>query len=164
MGIHQQIITEELYQKALISLSSLGKIGRIAIRLRAIIAAKEHGIGITAQIFGINTNTLRLWAKRYDAIGINGLQYQKGNGRKSNILSIHRDMIKKWVEEDCTLTSGQILHKLREKYNIKSSVSGVHRALKALNFAYITPRPRHYKQDKIQQAEFKKKSKEGKRL
>ena len=36
--------------------------------------------------------------------------------------------------------------------------STVHRIMKKLDFSYITPRPKHYKQDPNDASEFKKKS------
>ncbi|WP_375333818.1 hypothetical protein [Candidatus Tisiphia endosymbiont of Xenochironomus xenolabis] len=58
MGTHQKLITEDLYKQAIAQLASTNKENRIAIRLRAIVAAKEHGIGMVSKIFDITTNTL----------------------------------------------------------------------------------------------------------
>ncbi|WP_375329877.1 MULTISPECIES: hypothetical protein [unclassified Candidatus Tisiphia] len=53
MGTHQKLITEDLYKQAIAQLASTNKENRIAIRLRAIVAAKEHGIGMVSKIFDI---------------------------------------------------------------------------------------------------------------
>jgi transposase-like protein len=65
MGTHQKLITEDLYKQAIAQLASTNKENRIAIRLRAIVAAKEHGIGMVSKIFDITTNTLRNWIKSF---------------------------------------------------------------------------------------------------
>ena len=46
MGTHQKLITEDLYKQAIAQLASTNKENRTTIRLRAIVAAKEHGIGM----------------------------------------------------------------------------------------------------------------------
>ncbi len=51
MGTHQKLITEDLYKQAIAQLASTNKENRTTIRLRAIVAAKEHGIGMVS-----NTN------------------------------------------------------------------------------------------------------------
>ena len=45
-----------------------------------------------------------------------------------------------------------------ENMNIGLSPSTVHRLLQRLKFSYITPRPKHYKQNEKLKNEFKKKS------
>ncbi|MCC8398181.1 MAG: hypothetical protein LN569_02600 [Rickettsia endosymbiont of Labidopullus appendiculatus] len=48
MGTHQKLITEDLYKQAMEQLASTNKENRTTIRLRAIVAAKEHGVGIAS--------------------------------------------------------------------------------------------------------------------
>jgi hypothetical protein len=62
MGLAPQLITEEIYQDAVNTLKQISKENRIAIRLRAIIAAKEHGVGITAKVFNITLKFPTEWA------------------------------------------------------------------------------------------------------
>lgn len=158
MGLSPQLITDDLYKKAVKQLEQMSKDNRAAIRLRAIVAAKEHGVNRVSAIFGITSNTLRLWVKNFQSGGLAQLDYKKGRGRKSNLLQIHRDAILMWLKDDCNLTINQLLQKLEQKFELKSSKSALHRVLKTLKLSYITPRPQHYKQDKEKQEEFKKKS------
>ena len=65
MSLSPQIITKDLYELALKHLKELGQTGRKAIRLRAIISAKEYGVGLVAKIFNVNSNTIRAWAKNF---------------------------------------------------------------------------------------------------
>ena len=53
----------------------------------------------------------------------------------------------------------KILLLLKDQFGLQTSKSAVHRVLLGLNLSYITPRPRHYKQNPALQDEFKKKSK-----
>jgi len=131
----------------------------ISIRLRAIVSAKEHGVAVVAKVYNITTNTLRSWVKSFRKGDWNDLEYKRGSGRKSNIEERHFNTMQAWIEKDSNLTIGKILKRLQEEFNLKTSKSAVHRALKKLKFSYITPRPQHYKQNPSQQTEFKKKSK-----
>lgn len=154
-----KLITDELYQKALSALSETNEINRVSIRLKAIIAAKEHGVNLVSKIFNITSNTLRNWVKSFSEGEEEALMYRKGRGRKSKISDEHRSAILTWVEEDCNLTIHKILLLLEKQFGLQSSKSAVHRVLLDLNLSYITPRPRHYKQDPNLKDEFKKKSK-----
>ena len=58
--------------------------------------------------------------------------------------------------EDCNLTLNKILFRLKEEFGLETSKSAIHRILVKLNLSYITPRPRHYKQDPKMKLEFKK--------
>jgi len=159
MSMTIKLITDELYQKAIKALSETNDINRVSIRLKAIIAAKEHGVNLVSKIFNITSNTLRNWVKSFSEKGEEALMYQKGRGRKSKISDEHRDAILAWVKEDCNLTINKILILLNKQFGLQSSKSAVHRVLLDLNLSYITPRPQHYKQDPTQRDEFKKKSK-----
>lgn len=158
MGLHQQLITDNLYQQAIEALATINKENRVAIRLRAIIAAKEHGVGIVAKIFNITCNTLRNWVKELESGGITNLEYKKGRGRKGHLSQDCYETVSKWLEEDCNMTIKNIVIKLRDDMGVDTSKSAVHRMLHKLRFAYITPRPVHYKQNKENHEEFKKKS------
>ena len=159
MGMTTKLITEELYQKANDALSRMSETNRVALRLRAIVSAKEHGVNLVAQIFNITSNTLRNWVKSFQKDGEAALIYEKGRGRRSKLSDLHKDAILNWTQQDCNLTINKILFKLEETFGLRSSKSAVHRALGDLNLSYITPRPQHYKQDPSKKDEFKKKSK-----
>ena len=158
MGLSPLLITDELYKKAKKELKTLSQDNRAAIRLRAIVSAKEHGVGVVAKVFGVTPNTLRAWVKSFSAVGLEGLDYQKGRGRKSNLTAVHCAAIAKWVAQDSGLIISEIVRRLHTAYGVKTSRSAVHRILHKLDLSYITPRPVHHKQDKKTHLEFKKKS------
>ena len=158
MGLPPQLITEELYAKAVHRLNSLKKDNRAAFRLRAIVSAKEQGVGNVAKVFGITTNTLRSWIKGFAKSSMEGLEYKTGRGRKGQFLEVHYKAIQEWTKEDPNLTIQKVIKKLEEAFNLKASKSVFHRALHRINLAYITPRPVHHKQDQSTHEAFKKKS------
>ncbi len=57
MGAHQKFNNRRFIQTGYSSTCKYEQRDRIAIRLRAIVAAKEHGIGMVSKIFDITTNT-----------------------------------------------------------------------------------------------------------
>jgi transposase len=128
MGSSTRLITEEIYNKGKLMLESMSQTNRAAIRLRAIVSAKEHGVNLVSKVFGITSDTLRAWVKSFAAEGLRGLDYKPGRGRKNKITEEHQLAINGWIEEDCNLTLNQI--KLNEHFKIETSKSAVHREVK----------------------------------
>jgi transposase len=73
-------------------------------------------------------------------------------------LSEHLGILKQWVEKDGNITAKELVIKIEENLKVRISMSSVYRVLKKLRFSYITPRPKHYKQNSSSHEEFKKKS------
>ena len=158
MGLSPQLITDDLYAEAVETLKNLNKVGRGAIRIRAIVSAKEMGVELVAKVFNITSNTLRAWVRSFRDGNLEGLDYKPGRGRKSNLQPIHLQEIQNLVEENNNITLNGLVIKLQEKFFIKTSKSAVHRAIKSIGLSYITPRPLHHKQNRETHNEFKKKS------
>ena len=97
MGVSTTLITNELYEKAVKTLSKMRETNRTAIRLRAIVSAKEHGVNLVAKVFNITSNTLRNWVKDLQANKDLVQEYGGGRGRKSKFSSAHSDAILQWV-------------------------------------------------------------------
>ena len=153
-----RLITKEIYNKGKVILENLSQTNRAAIRLRAIVSAKDHGVNLVAKVFNISSNTLRAWVKNFAAGDLEGLDYKAGRGRKSHINEEHKIEMYQCIKEYCSLTLDQVVIKLQDSFGVKSSKSAVHRILQKLNLSYITPRPKHYKKNQSLQAEFLKKS------
>jgi transposase len=158
MARPQKVISEEICKKAKKALTELSRDNRVGIRLKAIIASREHGVMFTAKVFGTVPAALREWARRFDEEGARGLEYREGRGRISPVSREHCKKIKEWLGNNVGMTTAEITAKLKAVFNIKTSRSAVHRMMVRSGLAYITPRPLHYKQDKMAQNEFKKKS------
>jgi transposase len=161
MGLSPQLITKTLYEKAVFELKNLREDNRAAIRLRAIVSAKDHGVQVVAKVFDVTTNTLRSWVKSYAKEGLAGLYYKPGRGRKSHLQEAHYQAISEWTQADPNLTLEKMVLKFKQELDVDTSKSAVQRALLKLGMSYITPRPVHHKQDKSSHEQFKKKSKRG---
>ena len=151
-------ISDELLEKCQITLKQQGKTGEISRRLQAIISAKHHSISKVALIFGITRVTMMRWIKDFDKESVDGLIVRKGRGRKRIFSSNYEDKIYKIIKKNPNITAKQ-LHKIIEKdMSITVGIATVYRLIGGLGFSYITPRKNHYKQDKKEVEDFKKKS------
>jgi transposase len=151
-----KLLTDDLVAKAKFDLKKLGRYGLVAAKLQIIIAAKEHGITGVCKIHGISRTTLTDWIKKFNREEVKALVNKSKKPRSP--LSEHLGTLKKWVEKDSNITAKELVIKIEEELEIKTSMSSVYRLLNKLKFSYITPRPKHYKQDSSKQEEFKKKS------
>jgi transposase len=150
--------SQNLVLSATEGLKKLGKSGSVARKLQAIIAAKKYGITRTAEFYTMNKKTLIQWIKELKQKSLKGLEVQAGRGRKPLVTAAQEIEIKKWISENCNITINQLRLMILENMSVNLSSATVHRIMQRLKFSYITPRPRHYKQDQNLKNEFKKKS------
>ncbi len=151
-------LTDEIVLSATEGLKKLGKAGLVARKLQAIIAAKKYGISKTADFYAVTKKTLIQWIKELKQESIEALEIQVGRGRKPLVTEAQEAEIKKWISENCNITINQLRLMILENMSISLSSATVHRIMQRLKFSYITPRPRHQKQDQNLKDEFKKKS------
>jgi len=64
--------------------------------------------------------------------------------------------IKQWIEENHNITVRELLAKTANELGILVSQTAMRRVIKNLKYSYITPRPRHHKQDETSHVELKK--------
>ena len=157
MARTSKLLTEKVVKEAQAGLETLGQNGLIAIKLRAIISAQKYGITTVADIFGTTKATLISWIKRLDE-SIEHLQIQSGRGRKSLLTPEQEKLVQGWIAGNSQLTIDHLKIKIEKELGKTLGRSTVHRLMKKLSFSYITPRPRHYKQDPATFEESKKKS------
>jgi transposase len=151
-------ISDALLEKCKITLKKQGKTGEIARRLQAIISAKQHNISKVASVFGVTRVTMMRWIKDFDKESIDGLVVRKGRGRKRIFNKSDEDKIYNIIKKNPNITAKE-LKKVIESDLLKTvGIATVYRLMRGLGFSYITPRPTHYKQDKKQADDFKKKS------
>lgn len=158
MARTSKLLTQEVVMAAKSELEKLGKNGAAAIKLRAIISANKYGVTFIAKAFGTTKASLISWIKHVKADSLERLNVQAGRGRKSLLTKANLEIIKQWITTDSQLTIDKLKQKIMKEMNIDIGRSTVHNIMQKLSFSYITPRPRHYKQDPNAVAESKKKS------
>jgi len=158
MSRRSKLLDEEVFLLAKQGLKTLGKNGLISRKLQIIISAEEHGITKACKFYSITKNSLIKWIKDLKNGSYEELKVKPGRGRKLLLTSEQEEDIKKWIEANPSITINQLRLMIQERMNVSLSHSTAHRLLQRLKFSYITPRPKHYKQNEELKDEFKKKS------
>jgi transposase len=158
MAQSSKLLDKTVVEIAKKELQKLGKSGKIAIKLQALIAASTHGITKVADILGYTRATITSWIKLLKSGDVSALNDKPKTPRRSLLTEEQKQMIGEWIKEDSNITILGLCAKVKENIGITISKSTMHRIMQKLNFSYITPRPKHYKQDVERQEEFKKKS------
>jgi transposase len=157
MGGVSRLLEDGVVLLAKKELKRLGRNGLVARKLEAVISAKKHGIKKVAEVYDISRTSLTSWIKHLRNGNIERLQAPPERRKKSILNEDQRAIIKSWINDDSQLTIDMVQAKIEESFVLRISRATTHREMKKLDFAYITPRPRHFKQDPNQVAEFKKK-------
>jgi transposase len=153
-----KLLDESVVEYAQKNLKTIaGKNALLMQKLQAVISAKKHGIKKTAEFYEISRTTLTSWIKHLRNKALEKLKAPSERRRKTRLNDQHRIQIKQWIEENSQLTINQVHERIKQEFEINLSRATVHREMKRLGLAYITPRPKHFKQQKSQVDEFKKK-------
>lgn len=154
-----KLVDDATFSKAQNELKRLGNCSKISIKLKAIIAAKEYGIAEVSRVFGITRATLTSWIKILKDNPPESLLVQHGRGNKPKLTSDQTSKIAEWIKSDPSITIAKLKAQICKKFGIELSMATTHRIMQNLSFSYITPRPKHYKQETAAHEEFKKKAK-----
>lgn len=158
MSRTSKLLTEEVVALAKVSLADYGRNGIVAIKLRAVIAAHKYGITTVAKVFDITKATLISWIKHIKNESVNRLKVQPGRGRRRMLRDRQEESIKQWLEANSQITVNKLRAKVLSEMGVELSRATVHRIMQRLKFSYVTPRPKHYKQNPLSTLEAKKKS------
>jgi transposase len=137
-------------------LLSMGKTSYVAVKLQAVISAKDHGIQTVADIFGVTRPTVTAWIKHVKEGSFDRLTVAPGRGRKPKLSPEQLQKVEEWIQSSRQVTSQRLSVFVKDTFDISISTATAHRIIKSLGFSYMTPRPRHYKADKVKGVEFKK--------
>lgn len=135
-------------------------------RLRVIRWALE---GLTAPEVATQTKLCRRqvqnWVRRFNALGLAGLQDEPGRGRPCPLSAEQQVKFKARLEagpraEDqvCTLRGEDIRLILQQEFGVLRKLSSVYYLLHSLGYSSLAPRPRHVQADAARQELFKKAS------
>ena len=158
MSGKSKLVTDDIYNKAKLMLEGLGCSAKGVIKLRAIIAAKEHGVSLTANVFNVSRVSIATWISKFKDNPSKLLNIASGRGRKSKLTEDQLLTVKGWVDANHNLTLQQLSLTVQSEFNVSLSIPAMHKIMKKLSLSYITPRPKHYKQDSSKHDEFKKKA------
>jgi transposase len=152
-------VSDKVYDEVVAALLECGKKGDISWKLQAIKSAKEYGIKRVSEIFAISRVSLNKWISAFTKYGVEGLRSKTHQRGRHSILSVSEQAkVREMVEENSSITLKELELKIGKLFHKKIGKSALHNLLKKEKFSHITPRPRHYKQNKNLHEEFKKKS------
>jgi transposase len=141
--------------------------GRASRRMLAIAAALDGASReAAARLAGMDRQSLRDWAHRFNAAGIEGLHDRPHTGRPSRLSEgqmaafravvlrgpdIEKDGVSSWTAKDlCRI--------VEERYQVSYSENGMLKLLHSLDLSWQKTRPAHPKVDRRAQVDFKKNS------
>jgi transposase len=151
-------------------LRRLAKAAKDAGQSRRLLALAEIYDGGTrsaaARMSGVGLQVIRDWVLRFNFAGPDGLIDRKASGPSSKLNDAQRQALAQLVENGpIPATHGVVRWRLKdlvewiwEEFRIALDETTVGRELKALGFAKISARPRHYAQNQLAIEDFKKTS------
>ncbi len=151
-------------------LRRLAKASKDAAQSRRLLALAEICDGgarsDAARIGGVGLQVIRDWVLRFNAEGPGGLTDRKAPGQPPKLDDAQRQALAQLVENGpIPAAHGVVRWRLKdlvqwvwEEYRISLDETTVGRELKALGFAKISARPRHYAQNQWAIEDFKKTS------
>lgn len=159
MGCVSKLLEDYVVEYAIQALKEMGKDALLGRKLQAVISAKKHGISKVAEVYDISRTTLTSWIKHLRNGALDKLKAPPERKKKTILNNEQRKKIKCWIEQNSQITIDQVHERIQEEFQLKIGRSTVHREMQKLGLSYITPRPKHFKQNADQVTEFKKKYK-----
>ncbi len=138
--------------------------GRVQTRILAIrYMQMGHTAPEVAKVFPISDTQLRMWVRRYDTQGLEGLRDRPRPGRPTILDPSKVEALKERVRTGPAEAEGLAAYRaedvrrmLAEEFGSDYSISGTYFLLHRLGFSSLVPRPVHPKTDPAAQAAFKK--------
>jgi len=152
------------------ALRALAKSTKDAAQARRLLALAEiydgHSRSDAARIGGVTLQIVRDWVVRFNARGPSGLINGKAPGNQGKLSDVHRQALAKIVESGPVPAVHGVVRWRRkdlvqwffQEYRISVDETTIGRELKALGFAKLSARPRHYAQNDGDLESFKKTS------
>jgi transposase len=149
-------------------LRALAKTTRDASQARRVLALAEIYDGGSrtdaARIGGVGLQTVRDWVVRFNTLGPDGLIDGKAPGNTAKLNAEQRAALAQIVEHGpIPAVHGVVRWRLidlaqwvLDEFGIAVSEATMSRELKALGYAKLSARPRHYAQNELAVADFKK--------
>jgi transposase len=161
--IRKDIPIDEIYQKARIEKQA--KIRSRMLGIATILEGRKRSDA--AKIAGVTINVMRIWVRRFNEQGFDGLVGKKYPGCPPTWTRDHENFLKDKVSTGAVFERDKrITYRLEdfqaallEKFGIVFGISTIWYKMKSLKLSWITPRQQHPKSDPVAQDEFKKKQK-----
>lgn len=139
---------------------------RRAVRIRAVyLALMGQTAPKIAQVLGYTRRVVQNWIYSYNRRGLEGLDDNKGRGRKPRLNDDQIQWLRQRIEEGpraedgvCVFYAADIQNIIKKQFGIEYHVRSVRKLLKKLGYSYVSSRPEHPKSNPEHRETFKKKS------
>jgi transposase len=137
---------------------------RVRTRILAIRYMRQgHSAREAAGVFRTSDTQLRMWVRRYDAEGLEGLRDRPRSGRPPILDPELEETFRERVRTGPSESEGLAAYRVEDvrsllaaEFGSDYSISGTYFLLHRLGFSSLVPRPVHPKADPAAQAAFKK--------
>lgn len=134
-----------------------------ARRLRIVILGTEGWTApAIAMAVGLSRRICQRWVRRYNELGLEGLNDRRGRKSTSPLSPQQEAEIRRRIEagptaedEVCALRGKDIQRILAQEFQVWRSLAGVYHLLHRLGYSYLRPRPRHRRADPAQMEAFR---------
>jgi transposase len=167
MGRPIEITRLELSASALRELAARTRDGAVVRRLLGIALILEgHRREEAARLSGMDRQTLRDWAHRYNADGVAGLSSRWSAGRPPALSEAQMEELRSLVLEGPDLERNKVVRwrcvdlraEIAARWSVTLTKGTVGKLLRRLHMTRLQPRPYHPKKDAVAQEAFKKTS------
>jgi len=142
------------------------KDSRRAARIRAVyLALMGKTAPQIANVLGYTRRVVQNWTYSYNCRGLEGLNDNKGRGRKSKLNEDQIQWLGQRIEEGpwpedkvCVFHAADIQNIIKRQFGMDYNVRSVRKLLKRLGYSYVSSRPEHPKSNPEDREAFKKKS------
>lgn len=139
---------------------------RRSVRIRAVyLALMGKSAPQIAHVLGYTRRVVQNWIYSYNRRGLEGLDDDKGRGRKSRLNEDQIRWLRQRIEEGprpedkvCVFHAADIQSIIQNQFGMKYHVRSVRRLLARLGYSYVSSRPEHPKGNPDDREAFKKKS------
>ncbi len=161
--IRKDIPADEIYKKARIE--KRAKVRSRMLGIAAILEGRKRSDA--AKVVGVTINVMRIWVRRFNEQGLDGLEGKKYPGCPPTWTKDHETFLKDKVasgavferDKRVTYRLEDFQSAIAEQFGTTFGISTIWYKLKQMGLSWITPRQQHPKSDPIAQEEFKKKPK-----
>lgn len=130
---------------------------KLADRIKAVLYL-NYGLGYaqTAKLLMLEETTLRRYARRFKASGVNGLLACHWTGGTARLSLPQEQTLKAYLRDNTQRTAKDVVAHIKETYGVSFSTIGVTKLLHRLGFAYKKPKVVPGKADRLKQEQFLK--------
>ena len=126
MSKTSQIVNDSIAKIAQTKLNQLNYNTKSIIKLKAIIAANEHGVSNVAKVFNVTDKTILSWTKKLKADPDGFLNIRAGRGRKTKLNQSQIKTIQAMIINNPQLSIKEVQNEIERGFGIRLGTTTVY--------------------------------------